>query len=192
MWGIEDITNLLKIRATRCPTAWTAASQPTAHIQCGTLQVGSTIARNWYNSLQLKFEKRRTEGWYTLASYTFSSAIDQGGAWGAAPHRSSGRLRRRKRPAIADAAAELHPGQRLRIALRPRPPLRVQLEPRDGRLPGRLAGLEYYDGTDRPALNVTLEGTGTNPATDQQYKFLNLNRTAELCVRTSWATPKPV
>ena len=47
------------------------------------IQVGSTRAKSWYNSLQLKFEKQMSRGLYTLASYTYASALDQAGAYDA-------------------------------------------------------------------------------------------------------------
>lgn len=47
------------------------------------ITMGVQRARSWYNSLQLRFEKRMSRGWYSLAAYTFASALDEGGAWGA-------------------------------------------------------------------------------------------------------------
>jgi Carboxypeptidase regulatory-like domain len=141
-----------------------------------TVQVGATTARSWYNSLQLKFEKRLTEGWYTLASYTFASAIDQAGAWGAG---SSPQFRN-------NFAAENGPQSqtpRHNFTLSDVYELPVGRGRRFGSnwnrvVDGFLGGWQVSNimtiRTGLP-LNVTLAATGINPATNQQYKFLNMN-----------------
>ena len=43
---------------------------------------GTTLGASHYNSLQMKFEKRFTKGWYMLDSYSYASAMDDSGAWG--------------------------------------------------------------------------------------------------------------
>ncbi len=43
---------------------------------------GTTRARSHYNALEAKFDKRFANGWYSLASYTYASALDEFGAWG--------------------------------------------------------------------------------------------------------------
>jgi hypothetical protein len=140
------------------------------------ITVGSQVARSWYNSLQLKYEKRLTTNWYTLASYTFASAIDEAGAWGA-----------NTQPQISnDFNAEQGPQ-----AQTPRQNFTFSniYELPVGR--GRRFGSNWNRVTNAILggwhianiltlrtglpLNVTLASTGTNPATGQSYKFLNLN-----------------
>ena len=55
-----------------------AANRP--YPQWSQITVGATRSQSWYNSLQVKCEKRMTHGWYALASYTFASALDEAGA----------------------------------------------------------------------------------------------------------------
>lgn len=45
------------------------------------IQVGATRAQSNYNAFQTRFEKRYTQGWYLLTSYTYASALDEAGAW---------------------------------------------------------------------------------------------------------------
>ena len=51
--------------------------------QWSQITMGATRGHSWYNSLQLKFEKQMSRGLYTLASYTFASAVDEAGAYDA-------------------------------------------------------------------------------------------------------------
>lgn len=140
------------------------------------ITVGSQVARSWYNALQWKYEKRFTHGWYALASYTFASAIDQAGAWGANTTPQIG----------ADFAAENGPQ-----AQTPRQNFTFAntYELPFGR--GRQFGsnwnraLDYTLGGWRLAniltihtglpLNVTLASSGINPATDENYTFYSNN-----------------
>jgi hypothetical protein len=46
------------------------------------IQMTASRAYSDYNSLQAKWEKRFAQGWFALASYTYASALDVGGAWG--------------------------------------------------------------------------------------------------------------
>jgi hypothetical protein len=151
-----------------------AANRP--YPQWNGITVGSQVARSWYNSLQLKYEKRLTTNWYTLASYTFASAIDEAGAWGA-----------NTTPQISnDFNAEEGPQ-----AQTPRQNFTFSniYELPVGR--GRRFGSNWNRVTDAILggwhvaniltlrtglpLNVTLASSGTNPATGQSYKFYSLN-----------------
>jgi len=58
-----------------------AANRP--YPQWTQITMGATRAHSWYNSLQLKFEKQFTRGLYTLASYTYASALDEAGSYDA-------------------------------------------------------------------------------------------------------------
>ncbi len=140
------------------------------------ITVGSQVARSWYNALQVKYEKHLTGGWYSLAAYTFASAIDQAGAWGANTTPQIG----------ADFAAENGPQ-----AQTPRQNFTFAntYELPFGR--GRRFGSNLNRATDSVLggwrlaniltihtglpLNVTLASSGVNPANNQNYKFLNLN-----------------
>jgi hypothetical protein len=140
------------------------------------ITVGTQSARSWYNSLQLKFEKRLTQGWYTLASYTYASAIDEAGAWGA---NTQPQFRN-------DFAAEQGPQAqtpRHNFTLSDVYELPVGHGRRFGSnwnrvVDGFLGGWQISNimtiRTGLP-LNVTLAATGINPATNQQYKFYNMN-----------------
>ncbi len=46
------------------------------------IQMTAARAYSDYNALHAKWEKRMASGWFALASYTYSSALDVGGAWG--------------------------------------------------------------------------------------------------------------
>ncbi len=151
-----------------------AANRP--YSQWSGITVGSQVARSWYNALQLKYEKHMTKGWYSLAAYTFASAIDQAGAWGANTTPQIGN----------DFAAENGPQ-----AQTPRQNFTFAntYELPFGR--GRRFGSDWNRATDyvlggwRLAniltvhtglpLNVTLSSSGVNPANNQNYKFLSLN-----------------
>ncbi|MEI9811616.1 MAG: hypothetical protein WDO18_02590 [Acidobacteriota bacterium] len=51
--------------------------------QWSQITMGATRGQSKYNALQLKFEKQLTHGVYTLASYTYASAMDQAGSYDA-------------------------------------------------------------------------------------------------------------
>jgi hypothetical protein len=51
--------------------------------QWSQITMGATRGHSWYNSLQMKYEKQISHGLYTLASYTYASAIDEVGAYDA-------------------------------------------------------------------------------------------------------------
>ena len=140
------------------------------------ITVGSQVARSWYNSLQLKFEKRLTNGWYALASYTWANAIDEAGAWGANTTPQIG----------ADFNAEQGPQAqtpRQNFTLSNVYELPIGRGHKFGHdwnrlTDGFLGGWHFANIlTDRTGLplNVTLSSSGTNPANNQTYKFLSLN-----------------
>jgi hypothetical protein len=51
--------------------------------QWRSIQTGASRAQSNYNALQVKLERRFTKGVFLLASYTYASAMDEGGAWDA-------------------------------------------------------------------------------------------------------------
>jgi Carboxypeptidase regulatory-like domain len=151
-----------------------AANRP--YPQWAQITVGSQRSRSWYNALQVKFEKRLTGGWYTLASYTFASALDETGAWGA---NSSPQY-------LDNFAAEVGPQSqtaRQRFTLSNVYELPFGRSRRFGANWSRLADA-FLGGwqisnilTTRVGLpiNVSLASSGVNPATNQNYSFLNRN-----------------
>lgn len=140
------------------------------------VQTGATRAKSSDDSLQLRFEKRFAEGWYTLFSYTYASAIDEAGAWSAG-----------NSPQILDDVA----GERGWMRQTPRQQLSMagvwQLPFGKGqklgcnwsRLTDALLGGWHISSivTARTGLpiNVGLAGTGINPATGQTYRFQSRN-----------------
>jgi Carboxypeptidase regulatory-like domain/TonB dependent receptor len=151
-----------------------AANRP--YPQWNGITVGSQVARNWYNSLQLKYEKRMVAGWYTLASYTFASAIDEAGAWGANTTPQIGNDFNAEQGPQAQTPRqnftfsniyELPVGRGRRFGSN-------WTRVTDGFLGGWHIANILTLRTGLP-LNVTLASTGTNPATGQSYKFLSLN-----------------
>ncbi len=140
------------------------------------ITVGETRAPSWYNSVQVKYEKHMTRGWYTLASYTYADALDEYGDWGNG-----------NQPQIADDFAANKGPQ----AQTPRQNLTWAntYELPFGR--GRQFGSSWNRATDfalggwRVAnilttrtglpLDVTLSSSGVNPANNQSYKFYSNN-----------------
>ena len=151
-----------------------AANRP--YPQWSQINVGAQRASSTYNSLQVKWEKRMTRGWYTLASYTFASALDEAGAWGAG---SSPQY-------LDDFRAERGPQSQ---TARQRFTLSSVYDLPVGR--GRRFGAQWSRAVDavlggwqlsgilgtRTGLpvNVSLNGTSTDPATRQSYRFFSRN-----------------
>lgn len=140
------------------------------------ITMGATRAHSWYNSLQFKFEKQMTRGLYTLASYTYASAIDDAGAYDAGTQ-----------PQYLDnLAAERGPQSQ---TARHRFTWSNVYELPVGR--GRKFGNNWNRVTDailggwqfsnilstRTGLpiNVTLSSTGVDPLTNRNYSFLGRN-----------------
>ena len=138
------------------------------------ITMGATRGHSWYNSLQLKFEKQYSRGLYTLASYTYASAIDEAGAYDAGTQ-----------PQYLDnLAAERGPQSqtaRHRFTWTNVYTLPVGRGHRFGggwnRLTDALMGGWQISNilTSRTGLpiNVTLASTGIDPATNRNYSFLN-------------------
>ncbi len=151
-----------------------AANRP--YPQWSQITVGAQRSESWYNSLQVKWEKRLTRGWYELASYTFASALDEAGAWSAGSSPQYLDDFRGDRGPQAQTA-------RHRFTLSSIYDLPV------GR--GRHFGAQWNRAVDavlggwqlsgilgtRTGLpvNVSLNGTSTDPATKQSYRFFSRN-----------------
>jgi hypothetical protein len=140
------------------------------------ITMGATRAHSWYNSLQLKYEKQMTRGLYTLASYTYASAIDEAGSYDAGTQ-----------PQYLDfLAAERGPQSqtaRQRFTWTNVYVLPIGRGHRLGDNWNRvtnafLGGWQISNivstRTGLP-INVTLAATGVNPATNQNYTFFNRN-----------------
>jgi hypothetical protein len=140
------------------------------------ITLGTQEARSWYNSLQVKYEKRLTKGWYSLASYTFASAIDEAGAWGAntTPQIGSNfnleqgpQAQTPRHNFVWSNAYQLPFGRGQRWGSNWGKAV-------DGFFGGwHLSNILTYR-TGLP-LNVTLASSGVNPANGQSYSFFNLN-----------------
>lgn len=140
------------------------------------IQTGATRARSKYNALQAKFERNVTNNLFALLSYTWASALDQAGAWdaGASPQfrdnfdQEWGRMSQTPKQLFTAATTYDLPFGR-----------------------GKKFGTNWSRGADlllggwrasgivswRSGLpiNVGLAGTGTDPRTGQNYRFLGRN-----------------
>ncbi len=140
------------------------------------ITMGATRARSWYNSLQLKFEKQLTRGVYSLAAYTWASAIDEAGSYDAGtqpqyldqlgPERGPQSQTARHRFTWTNVY-ELPFGRNKKFGSSWNRLV-------DGFLGGwQISGI-LSTRTGLP-INVTLAATGVNPATNANYAFLNRN-----------------
>ncbi len=140
------------------------------------ITTGATRGHSWYNSLQLKLEKQMSRGLYTLASYTYASAIDEAGSYDAGTQ-----------PQYLDnLAAERGPQSqtaRHRFTWTNVYVLPIGRGNRFGDHWNRMVD-GFFGGwqlsnilTTRTGLpiNVTLAATGIDPATNKAYTFLNRN-----------------
>jgi hypothetical protein len=144
--------------------------------QWAAIQVGATRSKSRYNSLQLKYEKQMTRGWYTLGSYTFASALDQSGAYDAG---SSPQY-------LDDFASEWGPQSQTarqrftwsNIFQIPVGHGRAFGSGWNGVVDAFLGGWQLSNilsaRTGLP-VNVSLASTGVDPATNANYSFLNRN-----------------
>jgi len=141
-------------------------------------QIGHAVtqAQSSYNALQVKFEKRMSRGFYALTSYTFASALDEYGAWGASSDVQIGDNFRLERGPQAQVSR-----QRLTYSQVWRLPFG-----RGRALAGDMPALAeaIFGGwqisgiaTMRSGLpvNVTLASSGVDPRTGLNYTFLNRN-----------------
>jgi hypothetical protein len=144
--------------------------------QWSQITMGATRAHSWYNSLQLKFEKQMSHGLYTLASYTYAGAIDEAGAYDAGTQ-----------PQYLDNLATER-GPQSQTARQRFTWTNVYALP-IGR--GHAFGNGWNRMTDAVfggwqisnilstrtglPINVTLAGTGIDPATNKNYTFLGRN-----------------
>ncbi|MEO8595847.1 MAG: TonB-dependent receptor [Candidatus Solibacter sp.] len=151
-----------------------AANRP--YPQWSQITMGATRAHSWYNSLQLKFERQMSQGLYTLASYTYASAIDEAGAYDAGTQ-----------PQYLDNLSAERGPQSQTARQRFTWTNVYQLPIGRGRLVGRqwnrltdaiLGGWQISNilstRTGLP-INVTLASTGVDPVTNKNYTFLSRN-----------------
>ncbi len=151
-----------------------AANRP--YPQWSQITMGATRAESWYNALQLKFEKHVTHGWYELLSYTWASAIDEAGAWGAnTSPQYLDNFRGDRGPQSQTARHRVTSSTIYALPLGRGHHFGANWS----RLLDGIAGGWQISGivTARTGLPVYvgLNGTGINPATGQSYRFLNRN-----------------
>lgn len=141
------------------------------------IQMTASRAYSDYNALQAKWEKRFGDGWFALASYTFASALDVGGAWGVDD----------TTPQIADNFA-LERGAQAQIARhrftfsnvaqlpfgRGRRFGRNWSRPADTVLGGWQFSTIWSSRTGLP-VNVRLGESGIDPASGRTYRFFSRN-----------------
>ena len=140
------------------------------------IEVGSQRAQSWYNSLQLKIEKRFTHGWYELFSYTYASAIDEAGAWDAGTNPQY-------RDSFLTDRGPSRQNARNRFTTSSIYNLPVGRGQKFGShwnrfVDGVLGGWQIaHIITFRSGLpiNVSLNGSSTDPRTRKSYRFLNRN-----------------
>jgi hypothetical protein len=140
------------------------------------ITMGATRARSWYNSLQLKFEKQMGRGVYSLASYTWASALDEAGSYDAGTQPQYLDYFAIERGPQSQTARhrftwtqvwELPIGRNHRFGSNWN---RVV----DGFLGGwQISGI-LATRTGLP-INVTLSATGVDPATNRNYTFFGRN-----------------
>ena len=151
-----------------------AANRP--YPQWSQINVGAQRAESWYNSLQVKWEKRLTRGWYELASYTFASALDEAGAWGAGSspqYLDNFRADRGPQSQTARQRFTLSSIYELPVG-RGRHFGAQWSRPVDAILGGwQLAGI-LGTRTGLP-VTISLNGTSTDPVTKQSYRFFSRN-----------------
>jgi hypothetical protein len=141
-------------------------------------QIGRAVtkAHSSYSALQVKFEKRMSGGFYALTSYTFASALDEYGAWGAGSDvqiRDNFRLERG--PQTQTSRHRLAYSQVWRLPFGRGRAFGSDLPPA---LEAILGGWQVSGiATVRSGLpvNVGLAGTGIDPHTGLSYSFLNRN-----------------
>ncbi|HJZ96816.1 MAG TPA: TonB-dependent receptor [Candidatus Solibacter sp.] len=140
------------------------------------IQFGSQRAESWYNALQLKWEKRMTHGWYGLFSYTFASALDEAGAWGAGSspqYRDDFRSDRGPQAQTARHRATLSSIYDLPLGRGRRFGAKWS-RPVDAVIGGwQLAGI--VGARAGLPINIGLNGTATNPRTKASYRFFSRN-----------------
>lgn len=150
------------------------------------IDVITTRSQSDYNGLQLKYEKRFNRGWYMLGAYTFASAYDETGAWGA----GGNGVQTNVKPDLSNVrealSAERGPnGQfpRHRFTLTEVWQLPIGRGHSIGANMSRAAdaivgGWQISSITTLRSglpVNVSLAASGTNPATGLPYSFLNRN-----------------
>jgi hypothetical protein len=140
------------------------------------INMGATRSRSSYNSLQGKYEKRFNRGFYELFSYTYASALDETGAWDAAnspqyldnfrgergPQSQTARHR-----VTATTIYEIPIGRGRRFGAHWNRAV-------DAVLGGwQISGI--VGGRTGLPVNVSLNGSSTDPATRRSYRFFSRN-----------------
>jgi hypothetical protein len=151
-----------------------AANRP--YPQWGGIELYQTLAQSSYDSLQMKFERRFSNGWYNLTSYTFADALSETGGFAADNTPQVGDDWRSER-----ARESQTPRHRLSIANIYQLPFGRGMQwgsdmhpMADFFLGGWQLSAIYLWQSGLP-VNVSLAGTGVDPLTGRPYEFLNRN-----------------
>jgi hypothetical protein len=143
-------------------------------------------AQSKYDSLQLKFEKRQSHGLYLLGSYTFANALEEAGGWAAGGHTIQDNvlsdysnlddvLRAARGPNTQVARHRLTLAQVWQLPIGRGRAIGGDMPPA---LDAVVGGWQLSSVTSIRSgmpVDVTLAGSGTDPATGLSYSFLNRN-----------------
>jgi hypothetical protein len=145
-----------------------------------------TAAQSTYDSLQLKFEKRQSHGLYLLASYTFASALEEAGGWGAGGHTIQDNvlpdysnlddvLRSARGPNSQVARHRLTLTEVWQLPIGRGRAIGGNMSPLLDAIVGGWQLSSITSILSGMPVNVTLASSGTDPATGLSYSFLNRN-----------------
>ena len=151
------------------------------------ITMGATRSHSWYNSLQLKFEKQMSRGLYTLASYTYASAIDEAGAYDAGTQpQYLDNLAAERGPQSQTARHRFTWTNVYALPVGRGRKFGGELESRDRRVPRRLADLQHRQHSHRPARSTSRcpRPASTRPPTATTRSSAAM---AAGCGRTAWA-----
>jgi hypothetical protein len=145
-----------------------------------------TAAQSTYDSLQLKFEKRQSNGLYLLTSYTFANAQEEVGAFGAGGHtiqstltpdysNLAALLRADRGPNAQTARHRLAFTQIWQIPIGRGRAIGGQMRPAFDALVGGWQVSSITSWRTGLPVDVTLSASGTDPATGLTYTFFSRN-----------------
>jgi hypothetical protein len=145
-----------------------------------------TAAQSTYDSVQLKFEKRQSDGLYLLASYTFANAQEEVGAFGAGGHTIQSTLKRDfsnlaellradRGPNAQTARHRLTFTQVWQIPIGRGRAMGAQMRPALDAVVGGWQVSSITSWRTGLPVDVTLSSSGTDPATGLTYTFFSRN-----------------
>ncbi|MEO7273506.1 MAG: TonB-dependent receptor [Vicinamibacterales bacterium] len=145
-----------------------------------------TAAQSTYDSLQLKFEKRQSHGLYVLGSYTFADSLEEVGGWAAGGHTIQDNvladysnlddvLRAARGPNSQVARHRLTLTEVWQLPIGRGRAIGGGMSPALDAIVGGWQVSSVTSLRSGMPVDVTLAGSGTNPATGLPYSFLNRN-----------------